>query len=72
MLPDAATVVAEKKKDYRNTVLVQLLLLLSALVLEDGLKLVGISCPIWLFDLWILLVAAVYLFSLWDMLRKLH
>lgn len=62
--------IAEKKKDYRRAVVVQILFLCLVLLADEALKLVGLGERGVLFDGTFHLVGAVYLVLLCDMLRN--
>ncbi|MFA5506598.1 MAG: hypothetical protein WC423_14275 [Vulcanimicrobiota bacterium] len=61
---------AEKKKDYRRAVMVQILFLALILLADEGLKLVGIGLRGFVFDALFHAVGAWYLVLLCDMLRN--
>ena len=61
---------AEKKKDYRRAVLIQIIFLALALLADDGLRLLGVNSRGLWFDALFHLVAAIYLVALCDMLRN--
>jgi len=61
---------AEKKKDYRNAVIIQITFLLLALLADEGLRLVGFTGRGLLFDGLFHLVGGIYLLALCDMLRN--
>ena len=61
---------AEKKKDYRRAVLIQIVFLALALLADDGLRLLGLSARGLWFDGLFHLVGAIYLGALCDMLRN--
>jgi hypothetical protein len=67
---DSPALREEKRKDYRNVVLLQICMMCVALFAGDCLKLVGVTDP----DPWTWLVyqtlAGGYLYLLWDMLRN--
>lgn len=62
---------AEKKKDYRNVVILQFMIIGSALLLEDILKMSGLNekLSFMLRDCFFLTLGGIYLFYLWDLLR---
>lgn len=60
----------EKRRDYRATVMVQLALLFSVLVLEDLAGLFARPLPLWVLKSTFFGLSGIYLFSLWDMLRN--
>ncbi len=60
----------EKRKDYRNTFILQALLLVSMLTMKDVLNLVGLGAienATW--NVYLVMLA-VYFYLLWDMLRN--
>ena len=60
----------EKRRDYRNVVMLQIAMLCVALLAGDVLTLLGVAHPEhWTWYLYQLL-AAFYLYLLWDMLRN--
>ncbi|WP_018345146.1 hypothetical protein [Cytophaga aurantiaca] len=63
----------EKKKDYRNIVYLQVLIILSAMLLRETLAISGASIGFsnMLRDLLILTLGGLYVFVLWDLLRNL-
>lgn len=61
---------AEKKKDYRNAVVIQIVFLALALLADESLKLVGFQERSVLFDSMFHIVGAIYLVALCDMLRN--
>lgn len=61
---------AEKKKDYRRAVVVQIAFLALVLLADEGLKLFGIGSRGVLFDGMFHILGAVYLVLLCDMLRN--
>jgi hypothetical protein len=61
---------AEKKKDYRNAVFIQIAFLSLALLADDGLRLVGFGGRGVLFDSIFHVVGGIYLLALCDMLRN--
>lgn len=70
--PDIALreLLLEKRRDYRATVMVQLALLFSELILEDMAGLFAWPLPLGLLKLVFFTLSGIYLFSLWDMLRN--
>ena len=60
----------EKKKDYRNTVAIQIVVLSFALVADDGLRLLGSESRGFLFDGSFHLLGGIYLLALCDMIRN--
>lgn len=60
----------EKRKDYRNMVLVQLALLVSTLLLEDLARLFARPLPTSFLKLLFYALSGLYLGLLWDMLRN--
>lgn len=61
---------AEKKKDYRNAVLIQITFLCMALLADEGLRLLGFGARGVVFDALFHVVGGVYLLALCDMLRN--
>lgn len=61
---------AEKKKDYRRAVLIQIVFLVLALLADDLLRLLGLADRGFLFDGLFHLVGGIYLIALCDMLRN--
>lgn len=61
---------AEKKKDYRRAVMIQILFLVLVLLADESLKLVGVAIRGVVFDGIFHLVGAAYLIALCDMLRN--
>src|SRR6478609_7137408 len=63
----------EKSLDYRNIVIVQVLIISSALLLKDILAISGLdkSISVMVRDTIFLTLAAIYVFWLWDHLRNL-
>jgi hypothetical protein len=61
---------AEKKKDYRRAVMIQIVFLVLVLLADEILRLVGIGLRGLVFDGVFHLVGAVYLVALCDMLRN--
>jgi hypothetical protein len=60
----------EKRRDYRNTLLLQLTMLTSELLLEDLAKLFAWPIPDAILKLLYFALSGLYLFFLWDMLRN--
>lgn len=60
----------EKRKDYRNLVILQILIIFSALLLKDILILFGITESFVLRDSLFLLLGGLYVIFLWDMMRN--
>lgn len=60
----------EKEKDFRNVVVLQCLIIFSALLLEDILALAGFSETRVFRDSVFLLFGGVYVLVLWDLLRN--
>lgn len=60
----------EKRKDYRNLVILQILIVFSALLLKDILLLFGIKESYIFRDSLFLLLGGLYVFFLWDMMRN--
>jgi hypothetical protein len=61
---------AEKKKDYRRAVVIQIVFLVLVLLADEGLRIVGVGSRGVLFDGVFHMVGAVYLIALCDMLRN--
>lgn len=64
---------AEKKKDYRNIVYLQVLIIVSAMLLKEILALCGVDTAIsqMIRDILFLTLGGLYVFVLWDLLRDL-
>jgi hypothetical protein len=60
----------EKRKDFRNVVILQFMIIFSALLLEDILMLAGIKDSYIFRDIFFLLLGGLYVLVLWDMLRN--
>ncbi|MBC7451301.1 MAG: hypothetical protein H7259_07405 [Cytophagales bacterium] len=62
----------EKQKDYRNIIILQMLIIMSAMLLKEILVIAGISIQTSnaIRDSIFLLLSALYLFELWDLLRN--
>jgi hypothetical protein len=60
----------EKKKDFRTVVILQCLIIGSALLLKDILELAGIEESYVFRDILFLLLGGVYVLVLWDMIRN--
>lgn len=60
----------EKRRDYRKTVLLQIVLLSSMLLTQDLMRLIGFPIPVSQLKAFFYLLSGVYLFFLWDMLRN--
>ena len=60
----------EKKKDYKNTVAIQIVVLAFALIADDGLRLLGSESRGFLFDGSFHLLGGLYLLALCDMIRN--
>lgn len=60
----------EKQRDYRNAVLLQVLILVSVLVLEDMAALFAWPLPVGVLKFFFYLLFGTYLLVLWDMLRN--
>lgn len=60
----------EKKKDFRNVVILQVAMIFSALLLEDILEMLGMKDSYIFRDLFFLFLAAIYVMILWDLLRN--
>lgn len=63
---------AEKRKDYRNIVILQTLIIISALLLKDVLSFsgVGTRTSYIIRDTLFLSLGGIYVFILWDLLRN--
>jgi hypothetical protein len=63
----------EKRKDYRNIVYLQVLIILSAMLLKEVLALCGLEKEIsnMVRDILFLTLGGLYVFVLWDLLRDL-
>ena len=61
---------AEKKKDYRRAVMIQIIFLVLVLLADEVLRLMGVGLRGVVFDGVFHLVGAVYLIALCDMLRN--
>lgn len=60
----------EKRKDYRNVVILQFLIIFSALLLNDILKIAGIENTYIFRDILFLALGGIYVLVLWDLLRN--
>ncbi|MBX9851580.1 MAG: hypothetical protein K2X86_07450 [Cytophagaceae bacterium] len=60
----------EKRKDFRNVVILQFLIISAALMLDDILTLMGIQESYVFRDIFFLLLGGLYVLILWDMLRN--
>jgi hypothetical protein len=60
----------EKQRDFRNVVILQIAMIVSALLLKDSLDLMEIKNSYVIRDLFFLTLGAVYVMVLWDMLRN--
>lgn len=60
----------EKRRDYRNAVLVQVLMMGSELLLEDTMQLVGWPLSLGFLKFFFYALSGIYLLLLWDMLRN--
>jgi len=63
----------EKKKDFRNIVYLQMLIILSAMLLKETLAISGVDLKIsnTIRDVLFLILGGLYVFVLWDLLRNL-
>lgn len=64
---------AEKKKDYRNIVYLQVLIVLSAMLLKEILAISSVEVALSnkIRDILFLILGGMYVFVLWDLLRNL-
>lgn len=69
-MEDTRTLELEKRKDYRNAVFIQLVLIVTALTLEDLLAALHVSRAADIAWFFFLAAVAVYMYLLWDMLRN--
>jgi hypothetical protein len=60
----------EKKRDFRNVVILQSSIIISALLLKDVLELCGIENSYVFRDCLFLLLGGIYVLVMWDMLRN--
>ncbi len=60
----------EKEKDFRNVVILQCLIIFSALLLKDLLSLIGFEDTLIFRDVIFLLLGGIYVLVLWDLLRN--
>ena len=60
----------EKQRDFRNVVILQVLLIVSALLLKDAMDLAGVKNSYVFRDIFFLVLGAFYVMVLWDMLRN--
>lgn len=60
----------EKKKDYRNVVILQFCIICSALLLKDILEMVGLENSYVIRDILFLFFGGIYVLILWDLLRN--
>jgi len=65
---DALTI--EKKKDFRNVVFLQIVIISSALLLNDSLKMLGMKDSYVFRDIFFLFFGGIYVLIMWDMLRN--
>jgi hypothetical protein len=65
---DALTI--EKKKDFRNVVFLQIVIISSALLLNDSLHMLGIKDSYVFRDIFFLFFGGIYVLIMWDMLRN--
>ncbi len=63
----------EKKKDFRNIVFLQIIIIVSAMLLKETLALCGVSLATsnMIRDFLFLITGGLYVFVLWDLLRDL-
>ena len=62
--------IREKQKDYRNTVILQIVILVVQLLIEDLFKLVGWAPPMTLLRPLFYALSGLYLIFLWDLFRN--
>jgi hypothetical protein len=60
----------EKKKDFRNVVILQVLIITSALMLDDILHMMGIKDSYVFRDFFFLFLGGLYVLFLWDTLKN--
>jgi hypothetical protein len=60
----------EKQRDFRNVVILQISIIVSALLLKDGLDLMGMENSYVFRDFFFLALGGFYVMVLWDMLRN--
>lgn len=60
----------EKRRNYRNIVILQTLIIFSALLLNDMLEMLGIKNAYVISDTIFLLFGGIYVLVMWDMLRN--
>lgn len=65
---DALTI--EKKKDFRNVVFLQIVIIASALLLNDSLHMLGLKDSYVFRDIFFLFFGGIYVLIMWDMLRN--
>jgi hypothetical protein len=61
---------SEKQRDFRNVVILQISIIVSALLLKDGLDLMEIENSYVFRDIFFLALGGLYVMVLWDMLRN--
>jgi hypothetical protein len=60
----------EKKRDFRNVVILQISIILTALLLKDSFEMLGVENSYVIRDCIVLLLGGVYVLVMWDMLRN--
>jgi hypothetical protein len=60
----------EKKRDFRNVVILQISIIISAILLKDAFEMLGITNSYIIRDCIFLLLGGVYVLVMWDMLRN--
>jgi hypothetical protein len=60
----------EKKRDFRNVVILQISIIVAALLLKDAFEMAGVENSYVIRDCIFLLLGGVYVLVMWDMLRN--